>query len=260
MKIFLITQEDAFYLPTFLHTILEARSKDVAGITILPETTRKKGWSDLVKEHYQLFGLRTFFYQGVRFVWYRGMDLVTRVVPLPGFYSMQAVARHYRIPCYPTVSINSPVYLDTLGHLAPDVIVSINASQVFKPQLLALPRLGGINVHGALLPQYRGRLPSFWVLFNGEQETGVTVHFMNEKLDDGPIIVQRRISIVPGETQHSLIMKTKKIGAELLLETLERLEQRQIEVQPNDCAHATYYSFPTPQDGRKFRSLGLRFI
>lgn len=138
--------------------------------------------------------------------------------------------------------------------------LSINASQVFKPPLLALPRLGCINVHGALLPKYRGRLPSFWVLYNGEQETGVTVHFMNEKLDDGPIIIQRRIPVVPGETQHSLIMKTKKIGAELLLEALERLEQGQIEIQPNDCAHATYYSFPTPQDGQKFRRLGRHFI
>lgn len=260
MKIFLITQEDAFYLPTFLSIILKARSQDVMGITILPETTRKKGWSGLVKEHYRLFGPRAFLYQGVRFIWYRGLDLVTHVVPLPGFYSVQAAARRYRIPCYPAVNINSPAYLDTLRELAPDVIVSVNASQVFKSSLLTLPRLGCINVHGALLPKYRGRLPSFWVLFNGEKETGVTVHFMNERLDDGPIIVQRRVPVVPGETQHSLIVKTKKIGAELLLEALERLEQGQVEVQPNDCAYATYYSFPTPQDGRKFRSLGLRFI
>jgi methionyl-tRNA formyltransferase len=260
MKIFIITQEDAFYLPTFLHTVLVARGKDVVGITILPETTKKKGWSGLIKEHYQLYGLRTFLYQGVRFAFYRGMELIERVVPLKNFYSMRAVAQHYHMPLYPTASINSAAYLDTLRELAPDVIVSINASQVFKRQLLTLPRLGCINVHGALLPKYRGRLPSFWVLFNGEQETGVTVHFMNEELDDGPIIAQRRVPIIPGETQHSLVVKTKKIGAELLLESLDRLEQGTVETRPNDRAQATYNSFPTPADGQEFRRLGLRFV
>ncbi|MBI3303119.1 MAG: formyl transferase [Deltaproteobacteria bacterium] len=260
MKIFILTQEDAFYLPAALHTVLAARGKDVVGMTILPETTKKKGWLGLMKEHYQLFGLRTFLYQSVRFAWYRGMDLVTRFVPLPGFYAVQAVTRHYRIPLYPTVSINSAAYLDTLRALAPDVVVSINASQVFKKQLLTLPPLGCINVHGAPLPKYRGRLPSFWALFNREQETGVTVHFMNEELDDGPIIAQRRVPIVPGETQHSLIVKTKRVGAELLLESLDRLEKGTVETRPNDRAQATYYSFPTPEDGQKFRRLGLRFI
>jgi methionyl-tRNA formyltransferase len=260
MKIFIITQEDVFYLPSVLRTVLAARVKDVMGITILPETTKKRGWSDLIKEHYQLYGLRTFLYQGARFAWYRGMELIQRVVPLPGFYSVQAVARHHQMLLYPTASINSQTYLDTLKSLAPDVIVSINASQVFKRPLLELPRLGCINVHGAPLPRYRGRLPSFWVLLNREKETGVTVHFMNEELDDGPIIAQRRVPIVPGETQHSLIMKTKKVGAELLLESLDRLEKGQVEAQPNDRMQATYYSFPTPEDGRKFRRLGLRFV
>jgi methionyl-tRNA formyltransferase len=260
MRIFIITQEDAFYLPTVLHTVLAARRKDVVGITILPETTKKRGWSGLIKEHYQLYGLRTFLYQGMRFVWYRGMDVVTQLVPLGGFYSVRAVVRSYGVPLYPTASINSQTYLNTLQSLAPDVIVSINASQVFKRPLLELPRLGCINVHGAPLPRYRGRLPSFWVLLNRETETGVTVHFMNEELDDGPIIAQRRVPIAPGETQHSLITKTKQIGAELLLESLDRLEKGQVEVQLNDRAQATYYSFPTPEDGRKFRRLGLRFI
>jgi methionyl-tRNA formyltransferase len=83
---------------------------------------------------------------------------------------------------------------------------------------------------------------------------------MNEDLDDGPIILQRRVPITPGETQHSLILKTKRAGAELLLEALQKLERGPIDTLPNDRTQATYYSFPTPEDGRKFRRLGLRFI
>jgi methionyl-tRNA formyltransferase len=260
MKIFIITSEDAFYLPAVLHTILSARGTDVVGMTILPETIKKKGWRGLIQEHYELYGLRTFLYQGLRFAWYKGMNALSNRIPLRGFYSVAAVARHHRTPLYPTVSINSQEFLNRLKTLAPDVIVSVNASQIFKQPLLTFPPLGCINVHGAPLPKYRGRLPSFWALLNGEQETGVTVHFMNEELDDGPIILQRRVPIVPGETQHSLILKTKRTGAELLLEALHRLETGPIETLPNDRTQATYYSFPTPEDGRKFRRLGLRFV
>lgn len=260
MKIFIITSEDAFYLPAVLNTILGARGRDVIGVTILPETTKKKGWKGLIREHYELFGLWTFLYQGARFAWCRAADVISRFVPLTRFYSVHAVARHYRTPLYPTTNINSKEFLSTLRNLAPDVIVSVNASQVFKQPLLTLPSYGCINVHGGLLPKYRGRLPSFWALLNGERETGVTVHFMNEELDDGPIILQRRVPIVPGETQHSLILKTKRIGTALLLEALDRLEQGPVETFPNDRSQATYHTFPTPQDGRKFRRLGLRFV
>jgi methionyl-tRNA formyltransferase len=260
MKIFIITSEDTFYLPAVLHTILTARGKDIAGITILPETTKKKGWRGLIQEHYELYGLRTFLYQGARFAWYKGLDVISNFMPLPGFYSVKAVAQYHHTPLYPTVSINSQEFLNTLKTLGPDVVVSVNASQIFKQPLLTLPPLGCINIHGAPLPKYRGRLPSFWALLNGESETGVTVHFMNEALDDGPIILQRRVPIVPGETQHSLIRKTKEVGADLLLEALDRLEKGPLETLPNDRSQATYYSFPTPEDGRKFRRLGLRFV
>ncbi len=260
MRIFIITQEEAFYLPAFLHTVLSARAEEVVGMTILPPTTKKKGWWGLIQEHFRLYGPWTFLHQGVRFVAYRLLDLGSRLFPLGGFYSVWSVARHFRIPLYPTSNINSREYLDILRSLAPDVVVSVNAPQIFKRPLLELPRLGCLNVHGALLPRYRGRLPSFWVLLNREKETGVTVHLMNEELDDGPILLQQTVPIASGETQHSLIRKTKKVGARLLLEALDLLEEGKVELKPNDRSQATYYSFPTPEEGKRFRRLGLRFL
>ena len=260
MKLVIITQEETFYLPTFFRLLLQARSHDVVGLTIMPATMPKKGWGATLHEHFALFGLRTFLYQSMRFGLYRLGDVVGHLLPLSSFYSVRAVADHFRVPLLPTDNINGAAYLGTLRALAPDVIVSVNAPQVFKRRLLQLPRLGCINVHGALLPKYRGRLPSFWVLLNGEKETGSTVHFMNEQLDDGPIVLQRTIPIAPDETQHSLLLKTKRLGAELLLEALAALEQGAVEPQINATEQATYYSFPTPEDGRRFRALGLRFI
>jgi len=260
MKIFIITQEEAFYLPAFFHTVLGTAARDVVGITVLPATMPQRGWATTIREHYQLYGLTTFLRQGVRFAGYRGLAVTERFFPLRRSYSVSAVAQRFDVPGYPTANINDPVYHETLRELSPDVIVSVNASQIFKKQLLALPRRGCINVHGALLPKYRGRLPSFWVLLNRESEAGVTVHFMNEELDGGPIIAQQRVPIDRGETQHSLITKTKQLGAQLLLESLGRLENGAVETQPNDREQATVYSFPTIEDGRQFRSLGLRFV
>lgn len=260
MRIVIITQEEPFYLPTFMRSVMRARGKDIVAVTTLPATLPKKGWWMTIKEHFGLFGLRTFLYQGIHFCLYRLCDRVGRLLPLSPFYSVRAVARHYGIPLVPTASINSEEYVERLQALAPDVIVSVNAPQIFKRRLLELPRLGCINVHGALLPRYRGMLPSFWVLLNREKETGVTVHFMNEHLDDGPILLQRKVPIAPDETHHSLILKTKRVGAELLLEALEQLERGKVETKVNAREQATYYSFPTPQDGRRFRELGLRFL
>jgi methionyl-tRNA formyltransferase len=260
MRLVIITQEETFYLPTFMRIVLQARCQDVVAMTILPAAMPNKGWRAILREHLALFGPRTFLYQSLRFALHRCGDLAGRVLPLPSFYSVQAVARHFHVPLLPTSDINGKAYLAKLRALAPDVIVSVNAPQIFKRRLLQLPRRGCVNVHGALLPKYRGRLPSFWVLLNGEKETGVTVHFMNEHLDDGPIILQRTVPIAPHETQHSLLLKTKKLGAELLLEALEALERETIELKGNAKEEATYYSFPTPQDGRRFRALGLRFL
>jgi methionyl-tRNA formyltransferase len=260
MKLVIITQEEAFYLPTFFRRLLQARRQDVVGLTIMPATMPKKGWGATLQEHFALFGLRTFLYQSLRFGLYRLGDLVGHVLPLSTFFSVRAVAKHFRVPLLPTDNLNDAAYLARLRALAPDVIVSVNAPQVFKRRLLQLPRLGCINVHGALLPKYRGRLPSFWVLLNREKETGATVHFMNEQLDDGPIILQRTIAIAPDETQHSLLLKTKQLGAELLIEALAALEQGALDLQVNTTEQATYYSFPTPEDARQFRALGLRFL
>jgi methionyl-tRNA formyltransferase len=260
MKIFIITQEEPFYLPDVVRTVVSAWKKDLVGMTVLSSTRGKKRWQTVITTYYRLYGATTFLYQGSRFVFYRLMNLAERYVPVKGFYSVRAVAQRYRVPLYPTPNINQREYLESLRLLAPDVVVSISANQIFKHELLSLPRLGCINVHGGPLPRYRGRLPSFWVLFNGEQETGVTVHTMNDQIDDGPILAQRRVAIVPGETQHSLILKTKSAGAQLLIETVEKLKSGILEPRPNDRSQATYYSFPTPRDGRKFRDLGLRFI
>lgn len=260
LKAFIITQEDCLYLPQFIHTVLRHRRANLAGMTILPALMPKQTWTSTMRDHLAVYGLRQFVRQGVRYVMRRALGTLQQYVPLPGYYSVEGVAKDYELPLHPTTSVNSKEYLDFLRSLDLDVIISINASQVFKSEILALPRLGCINVHGALLPRYRGRLPSFWVLANGEKETGTTVHFMNEKLDDGPILLQERVEILETDTQDTLIRKTKAAGARLIVEAIDRLESGSAATQPNDRTQATYFSFPTREDGLRLRQQGRRFL
>ncbi|MEW6269384.1 MAG: formyltransferase family protein [Thermodesulfobacteriota bacterium] len=260
LRAFIITQEDCLYLPQFLHTVLRHRRANVVGITILPALMPKQTWTSTLKDHLELYGPSQFLRQSFRYAFRRGLGLVGRAVPLPSFYTVAAVAEHHGLPRIETSNVNSKEYLDQLRRLNLDLVISINASQKFKRDILALPRLGCINVHGALLPRYRGRLPSFWVLANGEKETGATVHFMNEELDDGPILLQERVPIEPDDTQDSLIRKTKAVGARLLVEAIDRLEQGSASTLPNDRSQATYFSFPTRADGLRLRQQGRRFL
>lgn len=260
LRAFIITQEDCLYLPQFLHNVLRHRRANILGITILPTLMPKQTWSTTLRDHLALYGPTQFLRQSMRYAVRRGLGVVGRALPLPAFYSVASVAEHHGLPRIETANVNSKEYLDELRRLQLDLVISINASQKFKRDILALPRLGCINVHGALLPRYRGRLPSFWVLANGEQETGATVHFMNEELDDGPILLQERVRIAPEDTQDSIIRKTKALGSRLLVEAIDRLEQGSAATLPNDRSQATYFSFPTRADGLRLRQQGRRFL
>lgn len=260
LRVFIITQEDCLYLPQFLDTVIRERRSNVVGMTILPTLMPKQTWTSTLRDHLELYGPPQFLRQSVRYALRRGLGMLGERVPLPAFYSVAAVARHHGVEIVPTQSVNAAAYLETLRSRNPDLILSVNASQKFRSGILALPRLGCINVHGALLPRYRGRLPSFWVLANGERETGTTVHFMNEDLDDGPILLQERVAIEPEDTQDTLIRKTKTLGARLVVEAIDRLERGTATTLPNDRSQATYFTFPTRADGQRLRQQGRRFL
>ena len=260
LRVFVVTQEDCLFLPRFLDTVLGARRQHVVGMTILPTLMPKQTWSSTLRDHLALYGPAQFLKQSVRYAWRRGLGIMGERLPLPGVHSVAAVARRHGVPILETQSVNAAEYLDRLRALDLDVVLSVNASQKFRKGILDLPRLGCINVHGALLPRYRGRLPSFWVLVNGEKETGATVHFMNEDLDDGPILLQERVAIEPGDTQDTLIAKTKAAGARLVIEAIDRLARDDAPTFPNDRSLATYNSFPTREDGLRLRRQGRRFL
>jgi len=258
MRIAIVTQNEPFYLPTFLAQIARARSKDIVAMIILKPFN--ESLLDTARRVYNLYGPTEFLFTGLHFVFTKLMNFISSFRPLGGPWSVTDVARRYKIPIYSPKNINDSSFLFILSNLIkPDVIVSVAASQIFKKAILNIPRYGCINVHTAPLPRYRGMLPTFWVLLNREKETAVTVHYMTEKLDDGDIIRQEPVAILPNDTLDSLIRRTKAIGVKVLLKALEDIEQGKIDRKPNDASKATYFSFPTREDAKRFRAQGLRF-
>src|SRR5439155_1170182 len=127
------------------------------------------------------------------------------------FESVADIARVHRLPLFTPPSPNLPAIVETLRALAADVILSVWYRRLLGSDLLALPRVAALNLHGSLLPAYRGRAPVNWVLVNGERRTGVTLHHMAGEADAGDIVAQQAIDIEPDDTAFTLYKRMVKI-------------------------------------------------
>lgn len=119
---------------------------------------------------------------------------------------------------------NNNEIINIIEQLKPDVICVVAYGKILPKQILDIPKLGCINVHGSLLPKYRGAAPIQWAIINGDKITGITTMYMDENMDTGDIILKKEIEIGKYETTGELWNKLSKIGGELLVETLEKIE------------------------------------
>jgi methionyl-tRNA formyltransferase len=166
------------------------------------------------------------------------------------FESVAALARQAGIPVLCPTSPNTASCVRTIRELAPDLLLSCYYRRLLGKALLDIPRLGGVNLHGSLLPKYRGRSPVNWVLVNGETQTGVTLHYMTEEADAGDIIAQRAVDIAFEDTAQTLFQKISRAALELFQDTFPLIKAGVAPRRPQDSAHATYFGGRTPEDGR----------
>ena len=120
---------------------------------------------------------------------------------------------------------NNTEFLDEIKTLAPDVICVVAYGKILPKEILETPKLGCINVHGSLLPKYRGAAPIQWAVLNGDKTTGITTMYMNEGMDTGDMILKEEVEIGPEETTGDLWQKLSKIGGEILVKTLKLIEE-----------------------------------
>ncbi len=165
------------------------------------------------------------------------------------FESVAEFAASRNIPVYAPADINHPLWVKKIRDIAPDIIFSFYYRNLIRSSILDIPPAGCLNLHGSFLPRYRGRTPINWVLVNCEKETGVTLHYMTPRPDDGDILCQKSIEISDSDTARSLHEKAAKTTYEMLDEILPLIVEGTAPRYPQDHSKATYYGGRGPEDG-----------
>jgi len=152
---------------------------------------------------------------------------------------MRDVAEESGVPVFDPEDVNAPASVAQLAEAAVDVLVVCDYGQILSPEALGAARLGGINLHGSLLPKYRGAAPIVWAIYHGETVTGVTVIHMTPSVDAGPCIAQESTPIGPDETAVELEERLRRMGDPLVRQALDQLEAGEVEAIAQDPAQAS---------------------
>ncbi|MEG3131566.1 bifunctional UDP-4-amino-4-deoxy-L-arabinose formyltransferase/UDP-glucuronic acid oxidase ArnA [Pantoea cypripedii] len=166
------------------------------------------------------------------------------------FGSVARIAAEQGIPVYAPDDVNHPLWVDRIKAMEPEIIFSFYYRNLLNDEILNSARLGAYNLHGSLLPKYRGRAPLNWVLVNGESETGVTLHRMVKRADAGDIVSQVRVPIDEQDNVLTLHRKLVLSATQLLESVLPAMKRGEINAQPQDESEATVVGRRTPEDGR----------
>ncbi|OGF58844.1 MAG: methionyl-tRNA formyltransferase [Candidatus Fischerbacteria bacterium RBG_13_37_8] len=153
---------------------------------------------------------------------------------------VKQIADYYSLPSIQPEIIRDQSFYSELKSYSSDIIIVVAYGKILPAEILAIPLHGCINVHASLLPRYRGAAPIQWALLNGEKVTGVTTMYMNEKMDEGNILLQEETGINDNETAPLLSDRLSIIGGSLLIKTLQMLRENALQSIPQNTAEATY--------------------
>ena len=162
---------------------------------------------------------------------------------------VKLLAQREKIPLLQPLKMKDPEFLQTLAGWKPDLIAVTAFGRILPPAVLSLPPRGCINVHGSLLPKYRGAGPIQWAIINGERETGITTMLMDEGMDTGAMLLQEAIPITDDDTAGTLSPRLAELGGRLLVETIARLKAGTLVPTPQDSSQATMAPLLKKEDG-----------
>ena len=252
MRVVLLTQDEPLFLSPSIDYLLSRTPAwiTVAGCVVFDPSPlgRKTGLAGRARTLHNVFGTAYFLRYARRFA-------LARLNPRRRLSNI--LKRHGVPQVRIDGDVNSRASLDTIRALGPDLLLSVAGNQIFRRPLLDVAPLGCLNLHTALLPKYRGLMPTFWALKNDEAETGVSVFLVDEGIDSGPIVVQHRVPIRTSSLE-ALIRETKVIGMDAVWEAVDKIRTGKAKPLPNPEAEKTYFSFPTRADVRAFRAAGKR--
>ena len=166
------------------------------------------------------------------------------------FKTPALAAKEHGIPVYTPESVNTPEWIAKIAAMEPDLILSVYYRHMIGEPILKLPALGAYNMHGSLLPKYRGRAPINWAVLHGETRIGMTLHRMVKRADAGAIVDQEAVEISPQDTAEQAFRKVMPCARSVLARQIDHLLAGSIIETPQDESAATYFGGRTPEDGR----------
>jgi methionyl-tRNA formyltransferase len=244
MRIAFLTADDPLYLPTLFDHVLHVHGGN-SSVFVVPPLYKGQTAFSAARRYQKTFGNLATAQLAVR-------TLSARLERR----SISRTCRRHGVPCEEVDDVNHPAFVDRLASEGVDVIVSVSCPQIFQPPLIAVPRLGCLNVHGAILPSYRGVMPSFWMLANGEERAGVSIFFVNDEIDAGELCGQKVFPIRAGESLDEFLRRSKMIAAELILDVLGLVENGRVRRKPLDLSKGSYYSWPGKTDVARLKAAG----
>jgi methionyl-tRNA formyltransferase len=232
--------------------LLHKRELEIVGL-VRASALRSAKTGKMNVKSMQKTGLRL----GLMLAWQRTVKILTYGVSVVvsffrphGFLPGWLLAHRLKIPVFTARDVNAPETLAFIESHKPDVVVSAYFHQIIRAPLLKIPRLGVLNIHPGWLPNYRGVMNYFWVIKNDEQYGGVSVHWIDEGIDTGPLLARARFLIPPQMTQHQVLMKTAILGSRLLQHVARKLIRGEaLPAIPVTEEDAHYYTMP---DARAF--------
>lgn len=262
LRKYVFIQDETGLLPRVLDKYLREFADSTAGVNIQGNNQGKRTILETAKELLRVYGPAYFVYKAAQMVLNKARSKI--VNDLLGStrrcYTVAAVAKKYGVAVHRTADVNSAEFRGVLRGLGVEFIVSISGTQLYKRDLREQTPFGIVNCHGALLPKYRGLMPSFWTLANGEREGGVSVHFVDRKLDNGPIVVQKRYRIWSHDTLEAVMARSKDLAAEAIVECVRRVEAGSPPLLPNPEEEQSHFAMPTGADRARLRAHGHRFV
>ncbi len=211
-------------------------------------------------------GWRFLDFLSVQYFWYRPLNAVQRLraamkLRSPRHLTLKQLAWKAGAEVVATGHANDPAVVARIKAYDPDLILAVHFDQVIRQPLIALPRLGVVNIHPSLLPEYRGPFPVFWALRNGAPQVGVSLHaIVDEALDTGPILLQRTLAPRAGDTVLSLDRRLLVEGVKLIAESIDAIARGAVNPRPQPPGEGTYMSYPSAADVHALRAAGRRLF
>jgi methionyl-tRNA formyltransferase len=255
IRVVAVTQDDPFFTGRFFdHFLSEGASAGVELVEVVLLRNFNESRGALARRFWRLYGPVDF----VRLLGrYAGSQLADR---FGRPRSVAAIAERRGVPVRRLSTINDPAYLATLTERRIDVLLSVAAPEIFRAAALAAaPHV--LNVHSGKLPRFRGMMPTFWALEQGEREVVVTVHTMVAKLDAGAVVAEFPMAVAPHESAFDVSARAKEMGGREVARLLGRLGTPTWPVpRPLDMSGQRYFGFPTGPDAARLRAAGTAML